>query len=134
MHAAHTLPYEGKESKESTSDACRDKQHKVGVGCRRLWHPEWEVKFLVSYDRKNDTCTYLQCDKKIGTVKKYTLQRHCESVCLDTEDWSITKRKLFVEHAKQQLKLMQQFLSHTVVSSKLPLINLALLWPNNIKQ
>lgn len=90
--------------------------------CRRLWHPEWEVNFLVVYDTKNDSCTCLKCNKKIETVKKYTLQRHCETVHPDTKDWSLAKRKLFVEHAKHKLKLMQQSLAHNLVPRKLPLI------------
>ena len=97
------------------------KRRKAG-DCRRLWHPDWEVNFLVIYDNKSDTCTCLKCNKKIETVKKYALQRHCESVHPDTKDWSTAKRKLFVEHAKHKLKQMQQSLAHTLVPSKLPLL------------
>lgn len=62
----------------------------------------------------------LKCNSKIDTVKKYNLQRHCESVHPDTKEWSDEKRKLFVQQAKQKLKQMQQCLSQTFVSSILP--------------
>ena len=55
-------------------------------------HPEWEVNFLVVYDKKSDTCTCLKCDRKIETVKKYTLQKHCERVHPDTKNWSTAKK------------------------------------------
>ena len=88
--------------------------------CRRLWHPEWEVNYLVEYDKKSDTCTCLKCDKKIETVKKYSLQRHLESTHPETKDWSIGKKKLFVEKAKQKNKQMQASLIQAFVPSKLP--------------
>ena len=61
----------------SSSDDCAysgHKRHKAG-DCRHLWHTEWEVTYLVVYDKKADTCT----NKKIDTVQKYSLQRHCDS-------------------------------------------------------
>ena len=80
------------------------------------------MKFLVTYDKKTDTCTCLKCNKKIETVKKYTLQRHCETAHPDTKGWSSAKRKLFVDHAKHKLKQMQQSLTQNLVPSRLPLI------------
>lgn len=57
---------------------------------RRLWHPEWETTYLVSYN-KTDTYTCLKCNCRIDTVKKYNLQRHCESMHPDTKEWSDKK-------------------------------------------
>ena len=111
----------GKRRANTHEESHSEKRRKPG-DCRRLWHPEWEVNFLVVYDKKNDTCTCLKCNNKIETVKKYALQRHCESVHPDTKDWSSSKHKLFVEHAKHKLKQMQQSLAHTLIPSKLPLL------------
>ena len=100
------------------SNARGGKRRKEG-DCMRLWHREWEVNFLVVYDKRSDTCT---CYKKIETVKKYTLQRHCERVHPDTKNWSTAKEKLFVEHVKHKMKQMQESLVHNFAPSKLPQI------------
>ena len=86
---------------------------------RRLLHTEWEVNFLVVYNKKSDTC--LKCNKKIESVKIYTLLRHCERVHPDTKNWS-TATKLFVEHAKHKMKQMQESLVHNFAPSTLPQI------------
>ena len=74
-----------------------------------LWHTEWEVHYLVMYDKKADTCICLKCNKKIDTVKKkysQCLHRHCESAHADTKDWSTAKQRLIVQQAKHKLKPM----------------------------
>ena len=60
----------GKRRADTQDDPPRssDKRRKPG-DCS----PEWEVNFLVVYDKKSDTCTCLKCNKKIETVKKYAL-------------------------------------------------------------
>jgi hypothetical protein len=98
----------GKRRADRQEEPSSDKRRKAAGDCRRLWHPEWEVNYLVLYDKKSDTCTCLKCNKKIETVKKYALQRHCESAHPDTKDWSASKCTLFVEH--------------TLVPGKLPLL------------
>ena len=95
-------------SSDSASGVSPGKRRKLG-DCRHPWHPEWKVNFLVAYNEKSNTCMCLKCSLKIGTVKKYTLQRHCESVHPETMDWSNTKKKLFVEQAKERNKQMQVF-------------------------
>ena len=105
----------GKRRKSGSSSTKQD----VG-DCRRLWHPEWGVNYLVAYDTKTDTCTCLKCNKKIDTIKKYSLQRHRDNTHPDTKDWGSAKKKLFVEQANHKLKQMQQSLVKTFVPSKLP--------------
>ena len=48
------------------------------------------------------------------------LQRHCESVHPETRDWSNTEKNLFLEQAKCRNKQIQQSLTQTRSSRKLP--------------
>ena len=49
------------------------KKRKYG-DCRRTFHKDWELDYLVTYESKSDTCICLKCNSTFDTVKKYTLQ------------------------------------------------------------
>ena len=95
------------------------KKRKYG-DCRRTFHKDWELDYLVTYESKSDTCICLKCNSTFDTVKKYTLQRHNEKMHPETVIWSKEKRKLFVEQKRKERQQMQNCLSGVCVSSKLP--------------
>ena len=88
--------------------------------CKRVFHKEWELDYLVTYDSKSDACTCLKCHKTLDTVKKYTLQRYNTKMHPDTIDWSREKRKIFVQQQKSKVKKMQCCLGSICVPSRLP--------------
>ena len=45
------------------------KGRKVG-DYKRMWHKEWELDYIVTYDAKTDTCICLKCNATLDTVKK----------------------------------------------------------------
>ena len=63
--------------------------------CKPVFHEQWELDSLVTYDSKSDACTCLKCHKTFDTVKKYTLQHHNMKIHPDTIDWSREKQKIF---------------------------------------
>ena len=103
-------------SSSSSTPTQRAKRLKKHGDCNRYWNPSWETDFLVSYDKKKDVCTCLKCMATIGTVKKYSLQRHCQRVHPEVGAWSGEKRKLFIKQAKDKLKKMNE----TLMSSLQP--------------
>ena len=64
----------------SSGDESQIKRTKRQGDCKRCWNSRWELKYLVMYDVKIDTCTCLKCMPTIETVKKYSLQRHNKQV------------------------------------------------------
>ena len=109
---------------EIETDGCRmetarGKGRKVG-DCKRMWHREWELDYLVTYDTKTDTCICLKCNSTLDTVKKYTLQRHSEKMHPETNHWSQERRGLFVEQQKMKMRQMQGCLMEACVPSRLP--------------
>ena len=66
-----------------TTSSCSGSKRRKPGDCRCLWHSEWEIAYLVVYDMKADICMCLKCNEMIETVKKYSLQRHCE--CMHPE-------------------------------------------------
>ena len=113
QQSALPLPLSYKRRKET------GKTRKFG-DCKRVFHEEWELDYLVTYDSKSDACTCLKCHKTLDTVKKYTLQRHNTKMHPDTIDWSREKRKIFVEQQKSKVKKMQCCLGGICVPSRLP--------------
>ena len=55
---------------ETDSSSTRSRSGKNQKVLKRLWHSEWETAYLVSYDKKTDTCMCLKCNKKIDSIKK----------------------------------------------------------------
>ena len=50
----------------------------------------------------------------IETVKKYSLQRHCERMHPEVLTWSLERRKLFISQAKHKLKKMNETLTSSL--------------------
>ena len=115
--SALPAPLSCKRRKEGSSTARTGKTRKFG-DCKRVFHEEWELDYLVTYDSKSATCTCLKCDKTLDTVKKYTLQRHNTKMHPDTIEWSREKRKLFVEQKKSKVRKMQCCLGSVCVPSR----------------
>ena len=97
----------------SSSSTPRAKRPRQG-DCKRHWNSTWEDDFLVSYDKKRDVCTCLKCMATIETVKKYSLQRHCEKIHPEVLTWSSERRKLFIRQAKDKLKKMNDTLKSSL--------------------
>ena len=81
----------GSESVALLSSGSKLKRRKSKGDCRRLWHPEWEITYLVVYDKKTETCTCLKCNKKIDTDRLATrlTQENLQArltVCTDTRN------------------------------------------------
>ena len=88
----------------SETDGCRmetprGKGRMVG-DCKCMWHREWELDYLVTYNTKIDTCICLKCNSTLDTVKKYTLQRHSEKMHPETNHWSQERRRLLLSSRK----------------------------------
>ena len=101
-------------SSTTSSSTPRAKHQRKHGDCKRYWNPMWEDQYLVSYDKKRDVCSCLKCRSHIETVKKYSLQRHCEKMHPEVITWGGEKRKLFVRQAKDKLKKMNETLSSSL--------------------
>ena len=109
----------GTKRRKDSSTVTGSKSRKSG-DCKRRWHDQWEVNYLVSYDAKIDSCICLKCNNTLDTIKICTLQRHNEKMHPETNDWSRERRRLFVEQQKMRMKLMKSCLVEACVPSHLP--------------
>ena len=91
--------------------------------CKRRWHDQWEVDYLVSYDAKTDSCIWLKCNNTLDTI--YFTKAH-EKMHPETNDWSRERQRFFVEQQKMRMKLMKSCLVEACVPSHLATYKLGL--------